>query len=1317
LNKKRYFGITSIVSGVTAITLFFVTLFSSSLAWFSDNTQVNMSEAVDHGSVLTQYFESGDGSQEKPYEIKYPIQLYYFAWLQNLGFFNEDSDKNGQADTVYFYLSDDIDMTDYTLPPIGTGEYPFVGNFDGQSKTISNLTVNNNENNVTDVPESGTLEGVQIVGFFGVVGNLEGGTQYSYATEANAVQNLVLENITVKTESDKALIGLAVGYMNGVVDSVGVIGSTVDISANTSVLSYTTNLSDYSAVGYCTDEYKSEVVIINTDVSDPTSETFNVIKDNTADGDGQGWGGSIDMGAMFSRLQAIMNGATINTSYVYKRTDLESATGKIITLSTEKAEKKVYADENIGSFVFSRRNDGYSEQYTYLSGGTSVTKYKYSYGEETIAYYIKDGENYLRLNGTNLQNTTGLSLATKWIFSDGENGGTVYADVDGIPYYLMANRTTLTVSEMRSTSSPTSWRYNNNQLSYTSGGTTYYLIFQNGAWRLSTDNTEFIGYRISYGNNYLTVSGNEISNTATEANASVWTFSNGTSGTASTNVNGTTYYLSYNNGLALSTNSQDAVSWTNTNNVYSCRVGTTTYYLVCNDGVWSLTTTQPAVTYKISTGSNYLTVSNGNIDDTTTEANAVSWNLSNGTSGGTISTVIDGTTYYLRYNNGLTLTTNSTQATSWTYSNNYLTYSTGGWFGSTYYLRYNNGWTTTTNSNRASQITLTATGSLIGLEEAYGVIETEIEETVATTIDYEEVSYKENGREVENGFNNENGSYNDDGNFSSTGAGVTYFPLSTNSDSDFTVKDSNTGYVVSSSYSIEKSEGQSGHNGTGDIRVSRYNKTSNNKSNLSNPTTPLTMTYKSVKSNTGFSTISNTNEDTMKKLGLEKYADCYDDFQTSIQSYYYGLHFMEATININSLVTLPKAKIINKEYVNYQVPTNCINFHLAEQGFINFFAGTYFKDNDSFFSLHKIERNAETQEITAIKEIEYIYGKLDSGNLIHSPYYYKYVGDANYYDKDGKATSTLPTGYDVIFETEWIKSPTGVGNGDNKLYYFEVPVNAGEYALGSAGEDKIGAYLIYLDLAANAQILERTEIIEKSTTIKSTVSMPSGVGFIQTSDEKVDPLNNAFVTVGSGYGTAGGKIEIEKTGNVITQNSTNGNVTAEYVGSGITLKDGSGKEMQMSENILTVLETTVVERITWYDHNIAMDAVEPTTVTTRTTVTNGSGQITSQTVEITLDGEIVQNGGFDFSADGSSDKISALSDFVHLGYILPSDATVTVTYVYTAATESAAASYAITVTSDKEITVSAELLKAGVSVTLNGMQITSEKQSIVVSAA
>ena len=142
MKKKWYHKISSICNGIISIVLaFIISGCSWSLAWFSDNTQIDLNTAVDHGSVLTQYFESGNGTQESPYEIKYPLQLYYFSWLQNLGFFNEDADKDGSADTVYFYLSGDIDMTDYTLPPIGTAKYPFIGNFDGNGKVISNLIV------------------------------------------------------------------------------------------------------------------------------------------------------------------------------------------------------------------------------------------------------------------------------------------------------------------------------------------------------------------------------------------------------------------------------------------------------------------------------------------------------------------------------------------------------------------------------------------------------------------------------------------------------------------------------------------------------------------------------------------------------------------------------------------------------------------------------------------------------------------------------------------------------------------------------------------------------------------------------------------------------------------------------------------------------------------------------------------------------------------------------------------------------------------------------------------------------------------------
>ena len=119
------------------------------LAWMSDN---GMSSPIDiTTNVHKSYFESGDGKATSPYEIKYPIQFYYFAWLQYLGFFNQDSDGDGDIDTTfYFRVSADIDMKELqaesengmlALPPIGTTDKPFIGNFDGEGHTIKNLTV------------------------------------------------------------------------------------------------------------------------------------------------------------------------------------------------------------------------------------------------------------------------------------------------------------------------------------------------------------------------------------------------------------------------------------------------------------------------------------------------------------------------------------------------------------------------------------------------------------------------------------------------------------------------------------------------------------------------------------------------------------------------------------------------------------------------------------------------------------------------------------------------------------------------------------------------------------------------------------------------------------------------------------------------------------------------------------------------------------------------------------------------------------------------------------------------------------------------
>ena len=71
----------------------------------------------------------------------------------------------------------------------------------------------------------------------------------------------------------------------------------------------------------------------------------------------------------------------------------------------------------------------------------------------------------------------------------------------------------------------------------------------------------------------------------------------------------------------------------------------------------------------------------------------------------------------------------------------------------------------------------------------------------------------------------------------------------------------------------------------------------------------------------------------------------------------YGLHFMNSTINMNSIVNAKNISILGKQSTNHQLPVNCVDFNLKQKGVINFFAGTYFSGNNSFFSLHQVFRN------------------------------------------------------------------------------------------------------------------------------------------------------------------------------------------------------------------------------------------------------------------------------------------------------------------------------------------------------------------------
>ena len=89
----------------------------------------------------TPTFGGGDGTQSNPYQISTAEHLNALATAVNGG--------TSYAST-YFQLTADIDLSSYTSwTPIGISQKPFKGSFDGNNKSIMNLTITEaNENYV-----------------------------------------------------------------------------------------------------------------------------------------------------------------------------------------------------------------------------------------------------------------------------------------------------------------------------------------------------------------------------------------------------------------------------------------------------------------------------------------------------------------------------------------------------------------------------------------------------------------------------------------------------------------------------------------------------------------------------------------------------------------------------------------------------------------------------------------------------------------------------------------------------------------------------------------------------------------------------------------------------------------------------------------------------------------------------------------------------------------------------------------------------------------------------------------------------------------
>lgn len=285
-----------------------------SFAWFSNNN--NVSRGFD-GSTTGAYFARGNGSEGNPYVINKPIHLYNLAWLQYVGFFKDKE--------PYFIIERDLDMSGWTLPPIGTTENPFLGHLDGNDTThsegqtatakISNLTISNSFEKYNGRHPSSqklsTFASPEITGLFGVVGDKK-------STIEPSVKNLYLNKISIDSATNNALSGVIAGYVNGALSNILINDSSLNLKDGTNKLSGYDSISKYTSVGYCEPNYRTTYVKNNTTMYEPQyvgNASFNPT--SGGGGEDQGWGGSIDILSISKRVSYMTKALKPINSYNY----------------------------------------------------------------------------------------------------------------------------------------------------------------------------------------------------------------------------------------------------------------------------------------------------------------------------------------------------------------------------------------------------------------------------------------------------------------------------------------------------------------------------------------------------------------------------------------------------------------------------------------------------------------------------------------------------------------------------------------------------------------------------------------------------------------------------------------------------------------------------------------------------------------------------------------------------------------------------------------------------------------------------------------
>ena len=303
-----------IFRSLAALLIIVISFSAISFAWLASGKYLNFPSSFG-GSATPAYFAGGNGSFEKPFRITNAVHLYNLAWLQYLGYFNQREDFNNGLDQTYFELGKDVDMRGMAIPPIGTEEYPFIGEFKGNGHKVTNLTISNKKGtgDLVKAPTNAKFSNnilrfvdetadIEIVGMFGVTGNYKGYLKdylenhaknpTDFNTAKVNVSNFYVDKIHVRSNSAKTLAGLAAGYIGGNFSDVGVYRSDIKFAANAQANGVAGErvLSKYSLVG----AYNEDLI------------TWD---------DANTWGGSIDMRMLARRINYMASSAGKGTAY------------------------------------------------------------------------------------------------------------------------------------------------------------------------------------------------------------------------------------------------------------------------------------------------------------------------------------------------------------------------------------------------------------------------------------------------------------------------------------------------------------------------------------------------------------------------------------------------------------------------------------------------------------------------------------------------------------------------------------------------------------------------------------------------------------------------------------------------------------------------------------------------------------------------------------------------------------------------------------------------------------------------------------------